>query len=254
MNCTKGVVHRGRALAPAALMIVVLAGCQGPGPAPQRTSRPLADPLFQTRPPPTLPSVTTLPLEPVAPPPRPGKRLDGRVIVVDPGHGGKDPGAQALSRLPEKTIVLNIALRVTRMLEERGARVFMTRSTDEFVELDQRAALADRVRADLLVSIHADSAQRASAAGTKVFTARTAAPASRTAAARIAGAFERAGLTSRGVDRAGFRVLVGHSRPAVLIECGFLSNRAEAQLLSTTAHQERLAVAIVEGVVDALGR
>jgi N-acetylmuramoyl-L-alanine amidase len=189
---------------------------------------------------------------PVAPPSAraPARNLAGVHIVVDPGHGGKDPGAQGRSPIPEKVIVLDIAQEVAQRLRAQGARITMTRDSDRFIELDSRAAVADRTRADLFVSIHADSAKRASASGVTVYISRGASAASRRAAQRIANAVERAGVEFRGIQSAGFRVLVAHARPAVLIECGFLTNRAEAQRLSTAAYREDLASAIADGIAD----
>jgi len=77
-------------------------------------------------------------------------------VVLDPGHGGRDPGAIACNGLFEEDVVLPVALEVRRRLLERGVKVVMTRSDDRFVELDRRAEIADAAGADLFVSIHAD--------------------------------------------------------------------------------------------------
>jgi len=232
------------------LTAAILCGCQATG-----TPTPLGPP-----PGPILGTRTPRALRPVVPPPpvpqaQPTVRsLQGATIVVDAGHGGYDPGALGRGPQPEKTINLAIAQDVAELLRERGARVVMTRSTDRFISLDGRAAMADRYRADLFVAIHTDSAKRTSVDGMTVYVGRSASPSSRKAADCIAAAIQRAGLQFRGVQNAGYRVLVAHSRPAVLIECDFLSNRSEAQLLSTSAHQGRIAQAIVEGIADYAGR
>lgn len=174
-------------------------------------------------------------------------------IVVDAGHGGKDPGARGVSVSPEKTINLDVALRLARLLEQAGAKVVTTRSSDRFIPLDDRAAMADRTRADLFVSIHADSAQRAGASGTTIYIARNALSQSRHAARSIAAALQRAGIECRGTQSAGYRVLVGHSRPAVLIECGFLTNRADASRLNTAPYRAKLAAAIADGIATHFG-
>ena len=124
-----------------------------------------------------------------------------------------------------------MARELARLLRERGAEVVTTRDSDRFITLNGRASLAERTRADLFVSIHADAAGRAGASGATVYVARDASPQSRRAARSIEAALERAGIACRGIQRAGFRVLVGHSRPAVWIECGFLTSRGEARRL-----------------------
>lgn len=235
-------------LAGAVVLAALIAGCP---------------PAEQTRvvdrlPPPMVPEWRARPrVQAPSPPPvrpAPSGNIQGMRIVVDPGHGGKDPGAQGVSRLPEKTIVLAISNELARRLRERGAIVTMTRSTDTYLTLDQRAAIAERARADLFVSIHADSASRAGASGTGLYIARNASASSQGAATRIQAAFRRAGIPCRGIQRAGFRVLVGHSRPAVLIECGFLTNSGDAQRLNSPSYQATLAEVIAEGIADHLGR
>jgi N-acetylmuramoyl-L-alanine amidase len=176
--------------------------------------------------------------------------LRGATIVVDPGHGGHDPGAQGRSPIPEKTINLDIGRRVAQFLEANGANVTVSRSGDRFIELDGRAALAERTHADLFVSIHADSARRSSADGMTIYVARNSSSDSRRAAQCIAQALQSAGFEVRGVQSAGYRVLVAHSRPAVLVECGFLSNEREAHLLASPDYRARVAEAIAAGIAD----
>ena len=229
-----------------ALVLVGLAGCV----TPHTTLGTIPAPVLSTRPqqplPTPPPAVRPVPeYRPVQP-----RRMPAATIVIDPGHGGRDPGAPGVGSMVEKTVNLNVASRLGRLLDEKGARVIATRSSDVYPTLDERAALADRSRADLFISIHADSAKRSSASGATVYVARNATKQSLQAAQAIVAAMEHAGIECRGVRRAGYRVLVGHSRPAVLIECGYLSNRREARLLSTTSYQAKLASAIAEGVVD----
>ncbi len=212
----------------------------------------LPSPIVATAPPP--------PPVPIAPPPVPAPEpepaqpktlaLSGAIIVVDAGHGGKDPGAEPpQSRLQEKTIVLAIARQVASRLEDRGANVIMSRDDDRFIELDDRAAMAERNRADLLVSIHADSAARVGASGATLYIAYEASSRSQRAARAIESAMSGAGLKVRGIVRKGFRVLVGHSRPAVLVECGFLTNPSDAARLNNATQRKRVATAIAEGII-----
>lgn len=194
---------------------------------------------------------------PAVPPPVSPPRATGRItgtIVVDPGHGGKDPGARGSSPVYEKDIVLSIGEALRQRLAERGARVIITRAGDWFLELDERCAIAERARADLFISVHADSAHREGASGTTIYVAREAGSPSLAAARAIEGAFLRAGIECRGIQPANYRVLVGHSRPAVLIECGFLTNSSDVRLLNDASYRGKLAWAIAEGVADYFGR
>jgi N-acetylmuramoyl-L-alanine amidase len=232
-----------------AVLLAALVGCQDqkrvvvqlppaekPTPAPRvQPPKPKPPPLSALRPP-------TGGLPP----------LNGRVAVIDAGHGGKDPGTKGVSRLPEKSIVLSIALEIGRLLKHRRATVINTRTTDKFVELDARAAVAQRNRAHLFVAIHADSAARRSASGSTIYIARGASSQSYSAARSIQRALTAAGIACRGIHRANFRVLVAHSRPAVLVECGFLTNSSDASKLNTQQYISKMAAAIARGVADYL--
>lgn len=197
---------------------------------------------------PALPPESPLPVEP-RPPPRPD--LHGKTIVVDAGHGGRDPGA-IRNGVTEKIVTLGIASRLASSLSARGARVVMTRRDDSYPSLAARAALADREDAHLLVSIHADSAENPSARGPAVWIARQALGASERVARSVISSMEREGLAPRGIRRADFQVLVRHARPSILVECGFLTNAADAAKLADPGYQRKLALAIADGVTAAL--
>jgi N-acetylmuramoyl-L-alanine amidase len=95
----------------------------------------------------------------------PPKRRDrNKIIVIDPGHGGKDPGAIGYRKYKEKIVVLKIALELKKLLRSRGYRVYMTRSGDKYIKLRDRTQLANRKKADLFVSIHANAVPKKSAA------------------------------------------------------------------------------------------
>jgi len=222
-----------------------LSGCRTGEPV----VRPLPPPVVRT---PSVQPATRLPQPAPTPPPPKARNLSGAVIVVDPGHGGKDPGAPARGRSqqPEKSIVLDIGLKLESLLTQQGAQVIMTRSTDRFIELADRAAIAERARADLFVSLHVDAAQRTSASGVGIFIYTGASPESQRAALRMLSAIQRAGITCRGIDRRNFHVLREHSRPAMLIECGFLTNAGDALALNTNAYRQQLARAIANGIAS----
>ena len=178
--------------------------------------------------------------------------LAGRVVVIDPGHGGKDPGTTSARAFKEKALVLEVAQRVTDELLGRGLDVRMTRQDDHFVELEERSALANSLRADLFVSIHADAARNRTAQGFTVYVSRQPRQASQAAAEAIARRLRAAGVPSRGQKEANYRVLVGTTCPAVLVELGYLSNAEEAARLATSAYRRQLAEAIAGGIVDYL--
>jgi len=180
---------------------------------------------------------------------RGSRRIDGR-IVIDPGHGGRDPGAIAATGLREKTVVLDVAQQVAYRLRQAGATVKMTRTGDVFVELNERAAIANRFSADLFVSIHADAAARSSAEGYGTYVARAASSGSVRLAEAVGRSLSAAGVPRHGTFRRDFRVVVLTRCPAVLIELGFLSNAAEAARLGGAAYRRKLAEAIAEGVCD----
>jgi len=171
-------------------------------------------------------------------------------IVIDPGHGGKDSGTQDRSHTPEKQIVLDIALELAQLLADRGVNVVMTRSTDRFIELADRAAIAERRKADLFVSIHADFSRNLDASGATVLIGRTASEQSKRVAWKIKTSLQRAAIACRKTRPQRLAVLEDHSRPAVLVECGFLSHRTEAANLNTSWYQSKIAQAIAEGISD----
>jgi len=188
-------------------------------------------------------------------PPVPADLTRAGLVVIDPGHGGQDPGAASANGLREKDLVLAVARAVTRKLRQRGATVLMTRQGDSFVELDDRAGIANRTGAELFVSIHADSAPRNhSACGYTLYVSRSAPAKALAAADTIARSLAPAGLANRGIRRADYRVLVNTNCPAVLIEMGFLSNTFEAARLDSSIFQDRLADAIADGVARVIAR
>ncbi|AQQ09797.1 N-acetylmuramoyl-L-alanine amidase LytC precursor [Sedimentisphaera cyanobacteriorum] len=176
--------------------------------------------------------------------------VKGKTFIIDAGHGGKDPGAlgKALTRFDEKQINLDTAKKTAYYLKQKGARVIMSRDDDTFIELNARAALAERYSADALISIHADWCGTPSVSGASFFIARSAVGQSKRLASALEKEFRDRGLPVRGVRRADFRVLVKHSKPSTLIELGFMSNPAEAKRLSSSSYRTKLAKAIAAGI------
>lgn len=245
----RGRSRVGVGLVLAGLSLTLLVGC------PPRDKK-----IIRTLPPPVYPPVRVASPAPAPPPPAPkpppvSTNLAGRSVIIDPGHGGKDPGAWkgTRSRLPEKTIVLDIGNQVGRILQSRGAKVIATRTKDVYPSLDERARAADRYRVDLFVSIHADSAPRNPAAsGTEVHIQEGTAGKSLIATRCVIAALKKAGIECRGKQDSNLHVLREHDRPAILIECGFLTNYGDARKLNDAAYRARLAAAIAQGLTDYL--
>jgi len=219
--------------------------------------------------------------------------------MIDPGHGGYDPGTTSASGLAEKDLALQIAQRLRQALAEHGVRAELTRSTDVFIPLPERTRIANREDADLFVSIHLNSSPNPETAGIEVYylnnttdraTIRLArmengnastpygAPdganlnyiladlrqqykaAESASLARMIDAQTVADLNAGlglnvnalGAKMGPFWVLVGAHMPALLVECGFLSNRAEARRLASSQYRDTLAESIATAVVHYL--
>lgn len=214
-----------------------------------------------TEEPPAIAPIPPAPVPPVSKPPAPAVKiptwssLKGKVVVIDAGHGGKDPGSlgTGFSTMSEKRLNLSIATEVAKQLKAKGAKVVMTRSSDRFLELEDRAAIAERYRADLFVSIHSNSHPDSSRKGAVIYSARQPSRQSVIAAMKIDQAIRNAGIASD-TDRADYKVLTQHSRPAVLVECGYLSNYNDCKRLNTSAYRVKIASAITAGVSGYLTR
>lgn len=173
-------------------------------------------------------------------------------VVIDAGHGGKDPGAFHLSEVPEKTITLDIARMLEQALAGRVSRVVMTRSDDRYVELDRRAAVADRERADLFISIHADASGRPERAGVDLHLATQGSYESYRIARSIEAAMAKGEILCNGISRNNYRVLTEHSRPGVMVGVGWLTNKADAARLKESAYRQKMAETIAAGIISAL--
>ncbi|MBM3328008.1 MAG: N-acetylmuramoyl-L-alanine amidase [Calditrichaeota bacterium] len=218
------------------------------------------------------------------------------VVVIDPGHGGKDPGAIGSGGLKEKEICLDVGLRLAKVLREKGIRTILTRETDIFIPLAERTRIANRSGGKLFVSLHCNAAKNKKAGGMETYflaPAKTAramevallenevihledspedyrditeenfillsmAQATFTRESQsLAGLVQervapKAGLKNRGVDQAGFYVLVGASMPAILFEMAFITNPQEAKQLKTRSFRQTLAEGMGETIIHFL--
>lgn len=174
--------------------------------------------------------------------------LSGIKIVIDPGHGGHDPGAIGPTGLPESKTVLNVAQYLEANLKARGATVKMTRNGDEFIPLDKRASIANDFRADRFISIHLNSAPNGAANRTEVYYSHdnSAAMAS-TVDKRLA---NRLGQPEGGAQTADFAVVRQTNMPGILTEGAFISNPKQEARLKGGKYRRQMARAIYEGILS----
>lgn len=173
-------------------------------------------------------------------------------VVIDAGHGGKDPGATSITGFYEKTVNLEVARKVAWRLKQRGINVIMTRNSDNFVELNERAEIANRRGADLFVSIHADSSFSRQLKGFTVYIAENASYKSQKVAKSISSQMSKINPNSNGVRRNDYRVLVKTKMPAVLVEMGYISNHHEAGKIAEDYFQNSIAQAISDGICNVI--
>ena len=240
------------------------------------------------------------PMPPVAPAPvalNEDNRQPGHFLVmIDPGHGGYDPGTESSAGVAEKDLALQIATRLKAALEARGIRAEMTRSSDVFISLAERTRIANSAGADLFVSIHLNSSPNTETTGIEVYYLNNTTDRATIRLARMENgggdgygapdasnlnyiltdlrqnykASEAASLAKMidaqtvadldsglgmnvnalGAKMGPFYVLVGAHMPAVLVECGFMSNPAEAARLESPSYQDLLARGIATSVAD----
>lgn len=216
-----------------------------------------------------------------------------KTIVIDPGHGGKDPGA-VYNGLKEKDIVLEISKYLYEYLKaDSSLNIHLTRNKDVFIPLEERTAIANKLKADIFVSIHANAAKNKAASGleTFVFNVTNDRAALEVAALEnqattksisdlqgilkdilkyskleesvsLAGSVQNrlvknVGATAKqnlGVKQAPFYVLVGATMPAILVETGFLSNNDDASKLKSSAYRKKVAKGIYDGIKEYISK
>ncbi|MCC8193078.1 MAG: N-acetylmuramoyl-L-alanine amidase [Deltaproteobacteria bacterium] len=216
--------------------------------------------------------------------------LTVKTIMIDAGHGGKDPGAMG-NGITEKHVTLTLAKMVGERLKKQGFTVLFTRQNDSFVALDQRAVMANNKKADLFISLHVNSSTDKKTNGLETYfldLARTSSAATvaarenavsvknisdlqfiltdlmltsklqesqdlaATVHGRMFARLRQAGfvMNDNGVRSAPFYVLMGARMPAVLVEVGYLSNAEDARRIKNQKYLERLADGVAQGVVD----
>ena len=191
--------------------------------------------------------------------------LQGKLIAIDPGHGGNDAGAIGPTGVMEKNVTLKVALELKKLLEAEGATVVMTRETDRTVsekgakasdieELGARCAVGNRAGAHIFISIHADSFTRPEARGTTgYYYSKGSGAGQRLADCIRRNLVEQLGTPSRGTQPCNFYVVKNTDMPATLIELGFISNKEEEKLLDSKEGVRKAAQGILDGIEDYFG-
>ncbi|MEK3881392.1 N-acetylmuramoyl-L-alanine amidase [Paenibacillus sp. PL2-23] len=173
-------------------------------------------------------------------------------IVIDAGHGAKDPGAfsKTMNRW-EKEFNLTAALLLKAELEKnKRVRVHLTRADDTFLELTERIQFAENAKADLFISIHANAFDKTTVNGSETYYYRDNSKAFADHLHKYM--LEGMGLNNRGVKKAAYKVVKETTMPAVLLEAGYLSNASDAKVLFNAASQQKLAAKLAEGILTYL--
>lgn len=170
------------------------------------------------------------------------------IVVVDAGHGGKDNGAYRGFGGAEKIATLDVARRLDQKLRESQLKTVMTRTSDVFIPLDERVAIENRQKNAIFVSIHFNDSRRRAIRGYETYYHSS-------DARELANRIQQKLMTiprsaNRGVHFASFRVLRMAKYPAVLVECGFLSNRREGGNARDSEYRELLAERIADAIVE----
>ena len=183
--------------------------------------------------------------------------LQGKVIAIDPGHGGSDPGAIGPTGLKEKEVTLNVGLKLKKLLEAEGATVIMTRTTDIDVarpnasakeELQARVDIANKANADVFVSIHMDSFVNGSVGGTSTYIYPKTTGDLRLGSFIREGLLERLGTDDRNTKNCNFYVVKFTKMPATLAEVAFISNSTEEKMLRSSAGTDKAAQGFLSGL------
>lgn len=207
-----------------------------------------ADPSINV-PPSQTPSIP----QPSQPPITPPIVNNGRILVaIDPGHGGRDPGAVGIGGLQEKNVVFPVSLRVAELLREAGVDVIMTRTSDRTLDLEPRVDIANNANATIFLSIHANAISLSRPDVNGVETYYYSESGRQLANIIHANVLPASGLGNRGVKQARFFVLRHTAMPAALLELGFVTGAEDVAKLRDPVWQERMAQAITRGLLQYL--
>ncbi|MDC2975760.1 N-acetylmuramoyl-L-alanine amidase [Prochlorococcus sp. AH-736-D23] len=178
------------------------------------------------------------------------------LVIIDPGHGGTDPGAVGIRGIRETDVVLEVSKILKKLLSEKGVKVFLTRKNEVDLDLPPRVSFANKMDADIFVSIHANASRgkRKDINGLETFYYRG--WKGRLLAKKIQKQILRVspGSPDRGVKQGRFYVIKNTRMPAVLVEIGFLTGRLDSRRLKQPTHRKRIAYAIAKGILEYLSK
>ncbi|MGC9259200.1 MAG: N-acetylmuramoyl-L-alanine amidase family protein [Phycisphaerae bacterium] len=179
-----------------------------------------------------------------------GKAQNAGFVVIDPGHGGVDPGTRSSNGVDEKTITLAVARYMVPLLKRDHIKFVLTRDRDKYVSLSQRVEIANRPGNRLLLSIHCDYFKQHGMEGFTVLYAQGASHDSHVAAHLIAAGLIHEGFMCHDIrmDTRGLEVLDKSNCPAVLVELGFMSDAHDVRYLTSKSGQHCLAAGLVRGL------
>ena len=171
------------------------------------------------------------------------------LVVIDPGHGGKDPGTIGIGGVQEKNVILPISLDVAAELKKQGIEVRLTRDRDYFVSLQGRTDFANKINADLFVSIHANAINlsRPDVNGLETYYYQNGRRLSEIIHWNV---LNSVNIRNRNVRRARFYVLRHSKMPATLVEVGFLTGAEDSARLKDPSHRQKMAKAIAQGIIQ----
>jgi N-acetylmuramoyl-L-alanine amidase len=169
-----------------------------------------------------------------------------RTVVIDPGHGGHDKGGQ-WGLVYEKHLALDTSARLENELKKRGFKTVMTRRSDYFISLPERVRITKKYRDPIFVSVHYNYTWKQHVMGLETFYANSQ---SRNLASYIQqGMMNKVRTNDRGAKYARYYVIRNNSCPAVLVECGFVSNAKERSRMKSAWWRQKLAEGIADGIV-----
>jgi N-acetylmuramoyl-L-alanine amidase len=202
---------------------------------------------------PQPPFGSTPPPEDLDPSPEgtPRRTNERPVVVIDPGHGGRDPGAIGIGGIRETDIVLDISFEIARTLQQQGIIVRLTRTSEVEIDLAPRVATGERANADAFVSIHANaiSMSRPDINGLEVFYSPGRPRSARFAATLHNTIVSTMNMRTRGLKVARFYVIRRNTMPSALIETGFVTGSEDAPNLASPAWRRQMARAIARGIL-----
>lgn len=170
---------------------------------------------------------------------------DFRYVVIDPGHGGHDLGGH-YGKVYEKHLALDTAMRLEHYLKASGYRTVMTRRSDTFISLPNRVSIGNRYRDSIFVSIHYNYTWKSDVSGLETFYYNSS---GRSLAEHVHdGMHRRVSAANRGVKFARYHVIRNSRNPAILVECGFVSNSRERSRMKKGTYRDAIARGIAEGI------